>query len=470
MPVLLLVFCIRALFLEVALTRLSEIGKNVNMFPNRRMEMSGMTVGWGDTMRHCKRFAVLGTLCVATVGLVSPAAAQYTAAGAGTLAGPPTADAGPYAPKGLPLGGFRLFPSLQLGANYDDNIFRSDTNAKNSFYFLEQPGFSLQSQWGRHELDLYGSLGSYQYSSYSHENHTDWNAGGDGRLDILRGIDLIGGGSYATLHEPRTSPNQSVLARTPTEYHRSQANAAFEYHPYHFGFTAGGTYAHYDYSATRLTGLPSLDNTDRNRDEYTGYVKASYEFSPDYAMYVQGNEREVQYQLSIDRNGLHRDNHGYSIDGGLDMALTRLISGKIFVGYINEHYSAPLKTVSGFDFGADLDWMPTELWTFHLTASRTLNGTTIDNASAEDDQAVRLTADYKFRPDVTVQTYVGYTDSNFNGSPRHDKYTTAGLNLNYFLNRNISAQLGYDYQTRSSSLAGQNFNDNVVMVGLNLHL
>ena len=406
--------------------------------------------------------------CAAAAGLVSPAAAQYAAAGAVATAAPATE--GDYAPKGLPLGGFRLFPSLQLGANYDDNIYRTDTNAKDSFYFLEQPGFTLQSQWGRHELDLYGSLGTYQYSSYSHENHTDWNVGGDGRLDILRGIDLTGGGSYATLHEARTSPDQPFSARTPTEYRLSKADAAFEYHPYHFGFTVGGTYGHYDYSATPLIGLPALNNTDRNRDEYTGYVKASYEFSPGYAMFLQGNEREVHYQLALDRNGLHRDNHGYSIDAGLEMAVTNLIKGQIFGGYIDEHYSAPLKTVSGFDFGANVDWMPTPLWTFHLTASRTLNGTTIDNASTEDDQAVRLAADYKFRRNVTIQAYGGYTDSNFNGSPRHDKYTSAGLNLNYYLTRSVSAQLGYAYQTRNSSIAGQGFNDNVVMVGLNLHL
>ena len=421
----------------------------------------------GGVMRRCVKFGVLGALCIAAVGFVAPAMAQ--SAGMGTL-GTPSADAGPYAPKGLPLGGFRLFPTLQLGVNYDDNIYRTDTNAKDSLYYLEQPGFTLQSQWGRHELDLYGSVGAYQYSSYSHENHTDWNVGGDGRLDVLRGIDLTGGGSYATLHEARTSADQPFFAKTPTEYHLSQADAAFEYHPYHFGFTVGGTYAHYDYSATQLIGLPALDNADRNRDEYTGYVKGSYEFSPGYAMYVQANERDVHYQLSLDRNGLHRDNHGYSVDTGLDMAVTHLIRGQVFVGYISEHYTAPLKGVSGFDFGANLDWMPTEIWAFHLTASRTLNGTTIDNASTEDDQAVRLSADFKVRPNITVTGDVGYTDSNYNGSPRHDKYTTAGVKLNYSLNRNISAQLGYDYQTRSSSITGQNFNDNLVMVGLNLHL
>ncbi|MDA8094001.1 MAG: outer membrane beta-barrel protein, partial [Betaproteobacteria bacterium] len=70
----------------------------------------------------------------------------------------------------------------------------------------------------------------------------------------------------------------------------------------------------------------------------------------------------------------------------------------------------------------------------------------------------------------TIQAFGGYTDSNFNGSPRHDKYTAAGLNLNYYLTRSVSAQLGYDYQTRSSSLAGQGFSDNLIMLGLNLHL
>ncbi len=68
------------------------------------------------------------------------------------------------------------------------------------------------------------------------------------------------------------------------------------------------------------------------------------------------------------------------------------------------------------------------------------------------------------------QGYVGYDDQNFNGSPRNDRYTSAGIGLNYYLNQYMSARAGYDYQTRNSTITGQGFNDNLLSIGLNLHL
>ncbi|MDE2110388.1 MAG: outer membrane beta-barrel protein [Alphaproteobacteria bacterium] len=379
-------------------------------------------------------------------------------------------DAGPYAPIGMRMGGFRLFPTLDVTANYDNNIYRTQTATRDDYYFLENPGFTLQSQWGRHQLDLFGAFNAYQYASLTSENHNDWNIGGNGRLDVVRGIDLAGGGSYGVLHEARTSPDQPGFAKTPTEFAMSQANAVLEYHPYHFGFSVGGTYARYDYNPTTLIGLPSLNNADRNRDEYVGYAKGSYEFSPGYAMFVQGNYRDVGYDLLIDRNGARRANNGYSVNAGLEMLVTDIVKGQIFVGYLDQHYHAPLVNVKGFNFGANVDWSASPLWTFHLAASRTLNGTTIAGASAEDDRMVRLGVDYSILRNVMIQAHFSYNDSVFNGSPREDKYPEAGIGVNYLMNSLMTATLAYAHQERNSSISGQGFTDNTVSVGLNFHL
>lgn len=404
-------------------------------------------------MRGGYRIAGFAAVFASVLSFALPAAAQST----------PSAI-------GVPLGGFRLFPTLEVGANYDDNVFRTQAGTKSDFYFEEKPGFELLSQWGRHQLNLHASLDAYQYSSLGSESHNDWNVGGDGRLDILRGSSLSGGGDYSILHEQRTSPDQPGFAKSPTRYALTEANAAFEYHPYHFGFILGGTFARYSYDPTKLIGLPSLNNTDRDRDEFVGFVKGSYEFSPGYAMFVQGNLRTVQYDLALDRTGVQRDNNGFSVNAGLDMLVTNLVKGQIFVGYLNQNYHAPLTDISGFNFGANVDWSATPLWTFHLTASRTLNGTTVANASAEDNQRVALAVDYSILRSVMIRGHVGYNDAVFNGSPREDRYTDAGLEVNYDMNSFTSANLGYNFQNRESTIPGQNFDDNVVTLGLNFHL
>ncbi len=389
--------------------------------------------------------------CGCALALAAPAFAQTT-------------------PEGMPFGAFRLFPSVDIAANYDDNVYRTQSLTQSDWYFGEQANVAIKSNWVRHALNVFGNVAAYQYSKRNSENHTDWTFGGDGLLDISSGLSATASGSYGSLSESRTSPDQSGYAKSPTQYKMGLANAALSYHPYHFSFTVGGNYVRYDYSPTKLIGFPDLNNRDRDHAEYTGYVKGGYEFSPGYAMFVQANYRQVQYDLALDRNGLDRTNHGYSINTGLDMLVTDLIKGQLFVGYMDERYKGALPDVKGFNYGANVDWTPTPFWAFHLTASRTPDATTIANASAADDQTVRLGVEYFITPDITALGHVGYTDINFRGSTRHDNTTEAGVGLNYAMNRLVSVKAEYRYQQRDSSIGGQNYTDNLIYVGLNLHI
>lgn len=407
-------------------------------------------------MRHGPRLALaLGMLALAS-GIATSALAQAVDDG--------------YSAKGLPLGGFRLFPTFHAGLDYDDNVYRTDTSRADDSYLTLTPAFRLLSQWGRHELDLFGSLAAFEYSSLHHESHIDGIIGGNGRLDVLRGIDFIGGGTYEVHHEQRISPDQPGFAKKPTRYELGRANVAFEYRPYQFHFTLGGNLARYNYFNTIIIAGPPLNNDDRDRYEYNYYAKGAYEFSPGYAAFVQAGGRDVQYDMKYDRSGLQRDNAGYNINAGLDMAITRLIEGEVYVGYLDETYKNPLPDIKGFNYNVNLDWYVDPLWTLHLTGTRLLNGTTINGASAEDDQSIRLTADFLPRPNLTFEGYGEYLDENFNGISRDDRYAMAGIKVKYLMNHNMNLEAGYDYEARNSTATGEDFNDNHLYVALNLQL
>ena len=384
---------------------------------------------------------------------------EPNAAAGPTLVAQPLTDTFPA--KGMPLGGFRLFPTLSLSSAYDDNVFFAQTATKGDYFFNVTPYARLQSQWDRHELDVYAGANLYQYATLSTQDRTDWNAGGDGRLDIYQGVDLSGNGSYTVSHIANSSPDQPTNAKTPSAFSTTTTNAVLAYHPYHFGFSVGGTFDRYVYDPTLLVDGSSVSNADRNEDQYLVFAKGSYEFSPGYAMFVQANDNNVHYDLPVGRNS-----NGYTVNAGLDMLVTDLINGEVFAGYIDQRYLAPFANVSGPNYGARVNWSPTPLWTFHLTASRGLNGTIVTNASTEDDQSVQLAADFLARPDLIASGYVGYLDANFVGSPLVDTYYTIGLKLNYALNEWMSAYLSDGYQRRVASVAGTNFDDNIVTLGL----
>ena len=399
-----------------------------------------------------------------------------------------------YPPKGMPVGGFRLFPTMDILGVYDDNVFKTPSPTIGSFYFVERPELRLASQWGRHELDLYAGTELFEYTHTTSENQTNWNVGGNGRYDIYTGVDFVGDGSFQILHEPRTSPDLQALPEfpaQPTMYARTKLDAAVEYHPYHFSLAVGGGFERLDYSPTKLVQPPGCvdplicppvqDNSDRNRDDWTGFAKAGYEFSPGYAVFVRANYDTRGFDLFLDTRdpgaiggGIHRASNGWSVDAGLDMEVTHLIVGKVYGGYLEQHYHDPNlpANLTGFDFGANLTWTPTALWTVKLDAAHVVNDTTVfvpGPAAAENDQQVELTVGYFPLPYLDVELKGGYLNSDFSGTTRTDNYFNAGASAKYILNEYAAIKVAYVYEHRDSSGNGGsdlNFADNEFTIGL----
>lgn len=372
-----------------------------------------------------------------------------------------------YDAKGLPIGGFRLRPALDVGAAYDDNVYRTATGKKHDFFYTITPSFDLKSDWSRHLLELSGSFTRDQYNSRRSENRNDWYVAGNGRLDIDRDAALTANGSYNVQHEPRYSADQPGTAAEPTQYAILHGGSTLSYTPNRFGVELGGSYDRYDFDPTKLTGGGVFDNRDRDRDQYRGTAKVSYEIGPGYALFLRGTYDTRRFDTAA---GQARDSHGYRADAGATMFLTHLLQGEIFVGFVRQKFTAPYRSVSAVDYGAKLHWYATSLMTVHLSASRLFHDTTIAGASATDDQSVSLAVDYELLRDLILQAHVDLTDSRFLGTARDDKLLETGLTAKYLINRFLSANAGYAYQRRSSSAAGQGFTDNLFQAGLHFQL
>jgi hypothetical protein len=421
-------------------------------------------LNWWKESRYGRRLASRGAgLCAIAAALV-PAIASAQTYG-------PVAAAGEYAPKGMPLGGFVLYPSLDLGTGYDDNVFLTEKNTQSSFFFTEAPRFDLKSNWNRHELDFYGQMNAFQYTSLGDEDHIDGIFGGSGRVDVMRGLDVTGGASYSILHLANSSPLLAAIPTSPTQYSESLANVAVNYHPYHFGVSLGINFSRTDFDSTQLGIAPfNISNKDLDENLYNPFVKFSYEFRPGYSVFVRGDYNTQQFDQAVDRNGQRMDSNGETANAGLEMKITHLVTGQVFVGYLNQNYEAPLVSVSGPDYGVNVDWSPSVFWTFHLLGSRTLNATIVPGASTEDDNQIRFGVDYAILRDVTIQAHASYWDATFPGASRNDQYPEGGLGVTYFMNKHVSVTGSYDYLERESNVPGQNFTDNRVMLGVNLHM
>ncbi len=375
-----------------------------------------------------------------------------------------------YDAEGLPLGDFRLYPTLDLAAAGDDNVYRTDTDTAHDAFFVIAPNLDLKSDWTNNLVEVTAAVSHYQYVRNDKESHTDWNAGGRGRLDILRGTTADGEVDYVVTHEPRYSPDQPGNAAEPTEYSDVHAEGNLTHAIGELGFTLGGVFDRFDYDATPLLGGGLLSNNDRDEKKYLLKAKVFYELSEGYDVFVRGTYNSRAFDLHLDRNGFDRGSHGYDVDGGADFRLTDLVRGEAFLGYIEQSFHAPLPDVSGLDFGANLIWYADTLYTFHLSAAHKLTDTTISGASLSDDRVFEFGVDYELLRDLILQGDVDYTDSRFAGTGRDDALWGATLRAEYLMNRNMRAYVDYSFSHRNSSAPFQDFNDNTLSAGLKFSL
>lgn len=379
-----------------------------------------------------------------------------------------------YDAKGIPLGGFRLFPTLDLSESYDDNIFRQP-DGDDDFFFKASPMLYLRSEWGRHFVELYAGSETYVYSQYTDENLTDWKYGADGRYDISRAATATVSTYYGEMHEAWQTPNTDTgYQAEPNRYFQTHSDLTTAYQPNRLGVGAGVSFDRYIYRFTPRIGGGYLSNSDRDQNHIQAYGEVFYDFSPGYKGFVKATYDERDFDDFYDRSDYHRSSHGYSIDSGLDLQITHLLSGEVFLGYRAQNYSQnvsnPLSDFSGLDYGANLNWYADQMLTVHLTASRTLSDVTVSGASGSDNKSVALSADYEVLRDLIWQADVKYTESKYVGMDRKYKYPGAGTALKWLMNRYMSLNISYDYSSRSANVSGAKFTDNIVSITLQSHI
>ena len=134
-----------------------------------------------------------------------------------------------YDPLGVRLGGFLLFPSLEVGEAYNDNVFAvsSGSGPVASFLQIISPAIELRSTWSSDMLNFYarGNIGFY--TAAPAQNYQDFSVGVDGRIDIQRNWNTYGSLSFNRLHENPGLPNTVSGSSNVTLYNQATGSLGY---------------------------------------------------------------------------------------------------------------------------------------------------------------------------------------------------------------------------------------------------
>jgi hypothetical protein len=399
------------------------------------------------------------------------------------------ADALVYADDatGLHVGGFTVFPSLEVGGEYISNVYRQENNSLGDYLARVRPKVAVESGWGRHSLGLIASADIANYGNYATEDYQNFTTNLHGRLDVLRNSYAVFSGGANRQIQLRGSADDR-FGNTPTVYYdyfgkfdyfhrfnRLSVNVGHyvDYYSFNNVAAAGGSNAVNLNISPRTNAFEEayyLHNTDRNHTVNAAHLRLGYLLRNGYEAFVRGSYLFKDYDQQKDDFGYARSSKGYRVDAGMSFDLTALLKGNVFVSYMDLHYDDPrLGDTRGMGGGVELKWLPTRLTTVSGIFASNINETQLAGVSGYYGRTFTLEVDHELRRNVLLSARAGYGNNAYNGlqldingnssgfPQRNENYYMFGATVKYMINRHFYARAYYDYFNREVNVVTDNY-------------
>jgi hypothetical protein len=359
---------------------------------------------------------------------------------------------------GVKVGGFYLYPQIEMNAGYDSNVFAQNASlgTTGSPYVTIGPSFELRSNWSNHQLRFLAGGGFGFYSSAPTQNYVNYNLLADGKLDI--DYDFYATGSAALLRttEALGTPN-AVAASAPTVQYAAPLNLGF-YKKFNRFFMNGSVnttkYWYEDYSTITAQGLPAAS---RERTEYAESLKIGYELTEDFSVFVAPTINQIRYVQTADSAGQNRNADGATVGAGATWKLNEISILEGSIGYTQQNSQSSLSNTGAYTFGLLGTWTGYAPLTLRPNITRSINQSALVNYSAYVSTLVGLDFNYIIHDAWTMVGGLSYNTADYTvvpGSgapPRTDTFLRGQLGILYTLRPQVQIGPTFEYSSGSST-------------------
>ena len=395
-----------------------------------------------------------------------------------------------YDALGIHKGSFFYFPVLDVGVAYDDNVFRlpdSGILAKSDETVVETKqsdtavtagaSVTMNSDWNRHALNGMASVKLAGYNTFDSEDFTNYFVGLDGKLDVKRGSFATGRVGYRDAKEDRSSVSSrerladgtTIFGAEPTRYQNQYVGAAYEYHPARLQLRASVDYQTLVYEDISNVFGGDINNGDRDRSRPSASVRVGYEIMPQRSVFVEGRVNQVEYDQPLDDNGIERSSSGYETRLGLNSNLSDLLTGDVYIGYLEQNYDSPeLEGISSNTAGMGLRWFPSQLTSVDLGVNRRVEESTEATVSGYLSTIYGVGITHELKRNIILGANADYIDNDFTqnvpGRKENENTIIFGLDATYLLSSRYNVSASYRHTERRSDIANQEYTGNRALI------
>jgi hypothetical protein len=372
----------------------------------------------------------------------------------------------PYAPIGLRVGTFELFPSIEQGIGATTNA-NGSADGESAVYSETTARFELRSDWSRHEARLNGFGILRRELSGAQIRDTEAGLDGELLLDFAGGYE--GRAAFNYLHRPESASSPVELttgaSRPDRDTLAGELGIGREVARLRLGLTANVTRDMF--SDAELSDGTVLSQEDRNSTLASLRLRTGYEVSPALIPFAEVEIGRRIYDNRVDAAGFERSADRLALRGGIGIDIAEKWRGEAYAGWLSENPDDDaLDAVSGLEIGGNLAWSPLRGTIVDLNALTTVEGTTSPGASGSLLYAGNLSLTRELRSNLTGTAGIGLDYRDYANSSAYDLTWSGQLALTWWLNRYLGLTGRARYETVTSSDPGRESDTASVFLGV----
>ncbi|MBI1187676.1 MAG: outer membrane beta-barrel protein [Alphaproteobacteria bacterium] len=374
-----------------------------------------------------------------------------------------------YDPLGLRFGGFVARPAIDVELGASDNLFLSETGEQDDLWTAVRVRAPIESDWSRHAVRANLSAERRMHQDFPSDDYTNYDAELGGRLDVGPRGQVNARVSGGRRTEPRFSPDSPSAARKPIrfDYRGVGLSGAQTFNRLTIGADVSWRELDYDDGET-ITFLP-LEQDDRDRTETFAALRAEYAVAPSWEVLAEVRYNKRDFDLEVPAVFQDRDSDGYEVLIGAGFDVTRLVRGKVLLGYLRQDYEdVGLGWVDGVAADIEVEWFPSELTTVTVSGARSVEESAYFGAGAYTLERAGVRVDHELFRNIILTGAVSGGRRAFRGIDREDVVAAAELGATYFINRRFALRAGYrrEYQNSYGMTGDDDYDANVLTTAL----
>lgn len=369
-----------------------------------------------------------------------------------------------YQPKGIELGSFLLLPQVEVSEGYNNNVYARSNDKKSDFITRITPEFQLRSRFTNHMLNVTARAEQSLFATYKDDNHLDASTNVSGRYDFSREWEATGSLDAYQAYEDRGSPD-AVNGKSPTRTYGFGGRTGTKYQVGRYTFLGEVNGARRLFGDVDTSTGTTIDNSDRDRNEFGALGRGSYEMFPGYAAVAQVEVNRRQYDSSRDRSGYNRSSSGWRAETGIGVDITQLVRGDFLVGYLKQDYEdSRFKDPSGLALKSVLNWTPNRMTVVALSLERSVQETITTNASGMIHTGASILIRHEMQRNIILTGTASAFQDDFKGANQTNWTYDARARAVYALQPELYVGGEIGFRRRTSDKPDVGFSQGVALL------